>query len=29
MQSVDLIETYAYATRKVLVDEKEELNVTI
>ena len=31
MQSIDLIETYSYGTRKDLVSEKEEVseNVTI
>ena len=29
MQSINLIETYAYGTSKDLVSEKEEINVTI
>ena len=29
MQSIDLIETYAYGTFKDLVNEKKILNVTI
>ena len=29
MQSIDLIETYAYRTSKYLVSEKKRLNITI
>ena len=29
MQSIDLIETYAYGTSKDLVSERKRLNVTI
>ena len=29
MQSINLIEAYAYGTSKDLVSEKEEINVTI